>query len=321
MLAYSLAALREQATAELPRPDVVIGSSVHPFAAVAGALLARRFNVPFLFEVRDLWPQTLVDMGRLKDGSFIAWAMRKLELWLYRRAARIIVLLPRAWQYIVPLGIPRERIVWIPNGVDLSLFPPSVPKLAAADGEFTLMYFGAHGQANGLDNVLQAMARLQQMPSRQRIHLRLIGDGPLKPTLIAQAASLDLRNVSFEPSVPKREIPMLASQADAFVISVNNLPRLYRFGVSMNKIFDYLAAARPILMASDIPENPVAAAEAGLVIPPSHPQALADAIIQIALTPIDEQKRMGVSGRKYVKQNHDFEFLAKRLAETLNSVV
>jgi len=321
MLAYTLAVLRPQTTAGLPRPDAVIGSSVHPFAAVAGALLAHRFKVPFLFEVRDLWPQTLIDMGRLKEGSWITWAMRKLELWLYRRAACTIVLLPRAWRYIVPLGIPKERVVWIPNGVDLSLFFSAAPKSPSADGSFTMMYFGAHGQANGLDNVLQAMAKLQKMPEGQRIHLRLIGDGPLKPRLIAQAASLGLGNVSFEPPVPKREIPMLACQADAFVISVNHLPNLYRFGVSMNKIFDYLASGRPILIASDIPDNPVAEAEAGFVVPPAQPQALANAILRMVQTPIDERQRMGRSGRQYVERNHDFEFLAKRLADTLDSVL
>ncbi len=320
MLAYTFAVLRRQTTAKLPRPDVVIGSSVHPFAAVAGALLARRFKVPFIFEVRDLWPQTLIDMGRLQEGSFMTWALRKLELWLYRRAARIVVLLPLAWQYIVPLGIAKERVVWIPNGVDLSLFPRSVTEDAPDNEPFTLMYFGAHGQANGLDNVLKAMAQVQQMAVGQRIRLRLIGDGPLKPALMAQAESLGLRNVQFEPPVPKREIPALAAQADAFVIPIPNLPKLYRFGVSPNKLFDYLAAERPILIASDIGNNPVAEAQAGLVVPPAQPQALAEAIVQIANTPLAERQRMGRAGRDYVEQNHGFEQLAGRLAAVLDDV-
>ena len=122
MLAYSFAALRRRTTAELPRPDVIIGSSVHPFAALAGALLARRYKVPFVFEVRDLWPQTLVDMGRLRDDALVTFILRKLEKWLYHRAARTIVVLPLAWQYIVPLGVRKEHVVWIPNGVDPSLF-------------------------------------------------------------------------------------------------------------------------------------------------------------------------------------------------------
>lgn len=319
MLAYTWAVLQRSTTAKLPRPDVVIGSSVHPFAAVAGALLARRYKVPFIFEVRDLWPQTLVDMGRLQEGSFITWALRKLEFWLYRRAARTVVLLPRAWEYITPLGIPKERVIWIPNGVDLSLFPRSTVADTAKD-HFTLMYFGAHGQANGLDNVLHAMKHVQEQSNGRNIHLRMIGDGPLKPSLVAQASEMGLTNVSFEPPVAKSQIPALAAQADAFVIAVLNLPGLYRYGISMNKLFDYLAAEQPILIASDGANNPVEDAQAGLTVPPGQPQALAEAIVKIANTPLPERQRMGRAGREYVEQNHGFEQLAGRLAAVLDDV-
>ncbi len=317
MLAYTWAVLQRSTTAKLPRPDVVIGSSVHPFAAVAGALLARRYKVPFIFEVRDLWPQTLVDMGRLQEDSFMTWALRKLELWLYRRAARTVVLLPRAWEYITPLGIPKERVVWIPNGVDLSLFPRSTVADTAKD-HFTLMYFGAHGQANGLDNVLHAMKHVQEQSNGRNIHLRMIGDGPLKPSLVEQASEMGLTNVSFEPPVAKSQIPALAAQADAFVIAVLNLPGLYRYGISMNKLFDYLAAEQPILIASNGANNPVEDAQAGLTVPPGQPQALAEAIVKIANTPLPERQRMGRAGREYVEQNHGFEQLAGRLAAVLD---
>lgn len=320
MLAYTFSSLLPWTTRLLPRPDVVIGSSVHPFAAVAGVLLARRFKVPFVFEVRDLWPQTLVDMGRLREGAFLTWALRKLESWLYRRAARIVVLLPRAWEYIVPLGIPRERIVWIPNGVDLSLFPYSKPSAREPSEPFTLMYFGAHGQANGLDNVLQAMKRVQARYGDLRIQLRMIGEGPLKPALMAQAQQLGLNNVSFEPPVPKSQIPALAAEADAFVIAVLDLPKLYRYGISMNKLFDYLAAARPIIIASDAANNPVADARAGLSVRAEKPNELAEAILQIAAMPIEERQRMGRAGREYVEQNHGFQQLAGHLAAVLDEV-
>ncbi|MDN5843870.1 MAG: glycosyltransferase family 4 protein [Alcaligenaceae bacterium] len=320
MLAYTWAVLRRRTTAELPRPDVVIGSSVHPFAAVAGALLARRYRVPFIFEVRDLWPQTLVDMGRLSENSPLTWVLRKLECWLYRRAARTIVLLPGAWEYIVPLGVAREHIVWIPNGVDLSLFAQIDPPWVSGGDGFTLMYFGSHGQANGLDNVLQAMALVERMPDAPLVRLRLIGDGPLKPALQELARTLGLHGVQFEAPVPKRQIPILAAQADAFVIGVLDLPGLYRFGISMNKLFDYLAAARPIVIASNAANNPVADAQAGLTVAPGNPEVLAEAIVRIASVPLVERQRMGHAGRTYVERHHSFEQLARRLSETLDDV-
>ncbi|GJG94629.1 glycosyltransferase family 4 protein [Cupriavidus pauculus] len=319
MLTYSWRALRRQTTRDLPRPDVVVGSSVHPFAAAAGALLAHRFKVPFVFEVRDLWPQTLVDMGRLREGDFLTWALRKLELWLYRRATRIVVLLPHAWEYIAPLGIPKAHIAWIPNGVDLSLFPPPTPARAVAPTEpFTLMYFGAHGQANGLENVLHAMKLVQDRPEGQHIILRMVGDGGLKPALMAQAQQLGLSNVIFEPPVPKTHIPTVAMEADAFVIAVRDLPQLYRYGISMNKLFDYLAAGRPIVMASSAANNPVADAAAGLTVAAEQPEALADAIIRIASTPLEARQRMGRAGREYVERHHSFQLLAQHLAGVLD---
>lgn len=322
MLAYTWRALQRRTTASLPRPDVVIGSSVHPFAAVAGALLARRYSVPFIFEVRDLWPQTLIDMGRLREGSLMVWVLRKLERWLYHQAARTVVLLPQAWQYIVPLGIAKERVVWVPNGVDLALYPRAMPATpgASSSDHFTLMYFGAHGQANGLDNLLQAMKRVQEMPDGQHIRLRLIGDGPLKPALMAQAQALGLHNVQFEDPVPKKQIPALAAQADAFVIPIPDLPKLYRYGVSPNKLFDYLASERPILTASSAANNPVEDAQAGLTVPPGQPQALAEAMLRMAAMPLSERQQMGRNGRAYVEQNHSFEQLASKLAATLNAV-
>lgn len=318
MVAYTWAVLQRDSTAELIKPDAIIGSSVHPLAAFAGALLARRFKVPFVFEVRDLWPQTLIDMGRLKKSSLTTWALRKLELWLYRQAVKTIVLLPHAWEYIVPLGIEQERVVWIPNGVDLSLFPSPAP--ATPTDTFTLMYFGSFGHANGLDNVLQAMNLLQHMQGAEHIRLRLIGEGPMKPSLVEQARQLGLHNVSFESPIPKNQIPALAAQADAFVIAVLNLPGLYRYGISMNKLFDYMAAMRPVIIASDAGNNPVADAHAGITARPDQPQALANAILQMVKLPAEDRQRMGSAGREYVERNHSVDLLAKRLAETLESV-
>ncbi|MDP9881374.1 glycosyltransferase involved in cell wall biosynthesis [Variovorax boronicumulans] len=320
MLSYTWQALRTKTLKGLPSPDVIIGSSVHPFAAVAAALLARRFKVPFVFEVRDLWPQTLIDMGRLRESSFTTWALRKLEKWLYLRAARIVVLLPGAWEYIVPLGIPKERIVWIPNGVDLSLFPSSGLPTQKFLGSFTLMYFGAHGQANGLENLLEAMTLLKDHQQSVSIRLRMIGDGPLKPFLIEKAKSLGLDNIIFEPPVSKGEIPNLASQADAFVIPVPDLPKLYRYGISPNKLFDYLAAARPIIIATGSANNPVADAEAGFTVPAGEPLALSEAILKMALSSKEERARMGRAGREYVEKNHGFLQLSGRLAVMLKEI-
>jgi len=320
MLAYTVRVLLPSYTRRLSKPDVIVGSSVHPFAALAGSLLARRHRVPFVFEVRDLWPQTLIDMGRLKERSFVTWALRRLEQWLYRRAARIVVLLPRAVDYIAPLGIPATRVVWIPNGVDLSAFPIPRPPQRKDNDPFILMYFGAHGQANGMDNVLRAMKLVSERVSPGSIKLRMIGDGPLKPDLVRLSKSLELINVSFEPPVPKKDIPALAAEADAFVFNLLNLP-VFRFGISSNKLFDFMAGARPIIFCCDASNNPVDDAHAGITVPPGDPESLAQAILTVFRMSAEERYRIGCAGRRYVEENHGYNYLAGRLAATLDACI
>lgn len=314
MLDYTRAALKPETLACLDRPDAIIGSSVHPLAAWAGRRLAKRHGVPFIFEVRDLWPQTLIDMGRLSPGHPAAIALRRLETSLYRSAARIVVLLPKAHEYIEPLGIDRGKIVWIPNGVDVESFASTPPP---REDTFTLMYFGAHGEANGLDNVLAAMRLVGEDPAGRHIVLRLIGDGPRKPSLIAMAREMGLENVRFEDPVGKRQIPELASEADAFVFNLIDAP-VFRYGISSNKLFDFMAAARPILFCCTSFNNPVAEAGAGTTVPPGNPQSLAAAILEIASLSDARRIEMGKNGRRHLELNYDMSVLAQRLASTLD---
>ncbi|MFY0990304.1 glycosyltransferase family 4 protein [Halomonas sp. C05BenzN] len=328
MLEYARQAVRPGRLAGIDRPDLIIGSSVHPFAALAGWWLARRHRVPFVFEVRDLWPQTLIDMGRLREGSLVTRAMRTLETFLYRRARRVLTLLPRARDYIVPRGVPAERVVWLSNGVDLDDYPdPVPPPVRPPEMPLSLMYFGGHGEANGLEVLVAAMGRVREACERSGgavpVQLRLIGDGPAKPALQRQATELGLdgRWVRFEPPVPKREIPRLAREADAFVITVRDLPRLYRFGISMNKLFDYMAAARPVVIASGAVNDPVADAGAGITVPPEDPAALAEAILGLAALPAEEREALGRAGRDHMEAAYDYRILAGRLAGVMNDVM
>lgn len=317
MVAYAFRVLLPETTRALPRPDVVVGSSVHPFAALSGAWLAERYGVPFVFEVRDLWPQTLVDLGRLKDKALITRVLRWLELWLYRRADKIVVLLPNAVDYIAPLGIAADKVVWIPNGVELEGY--TKPKPPTLRDVFTLMYFGAHGQANGLDCVLEAMAELNKRPGMEHVHLRLIGDGPLKPSLIAQATTLNLKNVHFESPVPKVQIPRLASEADAFVFNLIDAP-VFNFGISSNKLFDFLAGGRPIIFCCKAANNPVEDAKAGITVMPGNPFALADSIQAMAEMSPTTRAELGAAGRGYVERHHSYSALAAKFADVFHEL-
>lgn len=321
MLQFAWKLVKPGALRNIVKPDVIFASSVHLFTGLAGLFLAWRLRVPCVFEVRDLWPQTLVDMGRIRDQDLITRVLRVVEKFIYKHSERIVVLLPEAWRYIVPLGVSRERVVWLPNGVDLEGFKccPLAEKPSGAP--FDLMYFGAHGQANGLECIIKAMHILKSRGTDLNIVLRMVGDGPAKAQLQQQATYLGLSNVVFEESVKKSEIPKLAAEADAFIISVLDLPGLYKYGISMNKIYDYLAAGRPTIIASSAVNNPIAEAAAGLTVSPESPEELADAISRMAALGRDERVAMGMAGRNYVESHHEYRNLAGKLAAVLDDVV
>ena len=320
MLLFAFTLLRPGSTRSLPRPAAVIGSSVHPFAALAAWCLARRHHVPFVFEVRDLWPRTLVAMGAIAAGGPIDRCLGWLERWLAHRAARIVVLMPGGLAYFEALGIPGERLLWLPNGAELTATPPA--PLRVQPRPFQLLYCGAHGPANALDTVLAAMAQLQARGfGPDQLILRLIGDGSSKPALMQLAEALGLDAVSFEPPVPKQALAALTAEADGFVVAMQPLPELYRYGISFNKLFDYFAAARPIVSASCAAHDPVVAADAGIVVEAGDAFALADAIEQLIGLPLEDRQRFGSNGRRYLEQHHDYAQLAQRLAFELDCVV
>lgn len=301
----------------IPRPDVIVGSTVHLLAVLSACWLASHFHARFVMEVRDLWPQTPLEMGKLSRKSPITWGLRVLERYLYRRAEKIITLLPNAADYIASLGIPRDKVVWIPSGVDVSLYdaPGAIHRDSA---RFTIMYAGAHGEANSLDVLLRA-ARIVQDRRFPTIHFVLVGDGPEKPNLIALAKELALENVEFREVVPQESVPALLREADGFVVVLKELP-LYRYGTSLTKFYTYMAAAKPILLAGDSYNNIVEEAGCGLTIPPNNPEALADGVARLYEMTEEQRQAMGERGWQHVKERYDWSLLAERLHQCLESV-
>lgn len=320
MLMFAFTLLRPGTTRALPRPDVVIGSTVHPFAALAACLLARRYSVDFVFEVRDLWPRTLVSMGAIRPGGLLDYGLGWLERWLAHRAARIVVLMSGGIEYFQALGIPYSRLLWLPNGAEA---PANTPVALRADPQpFQLFYCGAHGPANALDTVLDAMAELESRGfSSDQLILRLIGDGSSKAELQRYAQRLGLDSVFFEPAVPKKLLQARMAEADAFVVAMQPLPELYRYGISFNKLFDYFLSSRPIVSASCAAHDPVQAADAGIVVPAGDSLAFADAIERLRQLPYEERQRLGANGRAYLEAHHSYPLLAERLAAELDDLL
>jgi glycosyltransferase involved in cell wall biosynthesis len=294
------------------RPDVIYGSTPSLFAALAGLALARRLGLPFVLEVRDVWPHTLIDLGLSRFHPFVVLSS-VIERYLYRHADAIVALMPNAASHMVERGAAPERIHWIPNGVNFDLVPPVSPPPQKEGLE--VMYAGAYGSGNDPETILDAAAKLRQRGG-SAMRLRFIGTGSREAALVAKRAALRLDNVSFEPQVPRREVYSLLSQADILVAPVMPLG-VYRFGVSLNKLFDYMAVARPIVLAVRASNHPVRDAACGLECPPGDADALAEAILEIASMSAQERWEMGLRGRRYAEQHHDFARLALRLESVL----
>lgn len=298
-------------------PDVVIGSSPHPFAARAAQRMAARWGVPFIFEVRDLWPQSLIDLGRISPKHPAVRLMARLEKHLYNHADKIITLLPGAHEYIKSMGIDVGKVIWIPNGIDFSLYNQLFPEVK--HDRFTVMYAGAHGLANGLETIINC-AEILDKDYGDKIVFRLVGDGPQKEDLKKMADEKQLTNVQFDASVPKRQIPGVLGQADAFIVVIMDSP-LYKYGISLNKIYDYLVSAKPVVIGVNAFNNPVEEAGAGITVPPENPEALAKAVLELYHMKPADREQMGLNGKKYVEENHDFQKLAARLEEVLLEVI
>lgn len=302
------------------RPDIIIGSSPHLFAALAGYYLSRKLGCRFIFEIRDLWPQALIDMKGISQSSPMVWLMRQVEKILYRNAHHIIVLAEGSIPYLKERGVPAEKISYIPNGVHPGHFIPRRSRENARQlygfNRFTVVYTGAHGPANALHTVLDAAERLIDVPG---IEFVLVGDGPSKSKLLERAREKGITNLRFMDPVPKGDIPDLLFAADAAVITLKDARAFYN-AVSPNKLYDYLAAAKPVLCS--VPGEVAGMVEkygCGLVSPPEDGKALAERVHQMADISVGERGEMGSRGQQLVFDHFSRPVLVKRLVELANN--
>ncbi len=297
--------------------DLVWGTSPPIFQAVSAAVLARWHGVPFLLEIRDLWPYFAVASGVLRSGPIIAMS-RWLEQQLYRSADIVVVNSPGFIDHVKAGGA--HRVEMVPNGVDCEAFDAAVSSvdlrasLGVADG-FLVLYAGAHGLSNDLFTVLDAAELLKMHPE---IHFALVGAGKEKDNLVAAADQRGLTRVHFLEPVPKRDVPGLLKGADAglaILMPIEAYKTTYP-----NKVFDYMAAGLPVLCAIDgVIREVVEQGGAGVFVQPGEPRALADAILKLA-GDRKHAKQLGEAGRRWVSR-YDRALLASDLDRIMKRMV
>ncbi|MGB7874440.1 MAG: glycosyltransferase family 4 protein [Anaerolineales bacterium] len=296
--------------------DLVWGTSPPIFQGVTAWALARLKGVKFLFEVRDLWPQFAIAVGVLNNPILIRLS-EWLERFLYRHADRVMVNSPGYREHVEGRGAKRVELV--PNGSDPSMFDPADKGIAfrqshQLEDKFIALYAGAHGMSNDLGVVLKAAKMLEDTD----VQIVLLGDGKEKVNLQTQADEMRLSNVTFAPSVPKSEIPGALAAADACIAILKPLDE-YKTTYP-NKVFDYMAAGRPVALAIDgVIREVVEAAGCGIFAEPGDPSALADAIRALT-TDKEKARRMGLKGRAYLEEHFSRAAIGEKLLGLLDGM-
>jgi len=318
MAAFAKAVYFSPTLRAMPPPHAILGSNPHLFGALAAERLANDLGATFAFELRDIWPQSLVDYGRMSEGHLAIRVLRRIERHLYRKAAAIATLLPASKQYLVDHGADPSGIVWIPNGVYL----PDLPEVSPAPGNrpFVIAFVGIHGVANGLGTVLDAAKMLQDRGEGETVRFRFVGDGGEKQALVERARAHGLSNVEFLDPVPKGDVPGVIAAADAGLMILKTSP-VFRWGVSPNKLFDYFGAGRPVLFSVEAGNNPVEEAGSGVTVRPDDAGALAAGALELARTDPGRLREMGLAGRAYVEAHHDLAKLGGTLEGMLVNAV
>ncbi|MGI8310915.1 glycosyltransferase family 4 protein [Saccharopolyspora hattusasensis] len=313
-LSYCAGAFRVGMRGE--RPDVVYASSPHLLTPLVGWVLARLRGSRFVLEVRDLWPQTLVELSHMREGSASHRAFSVLERWLCWKADHIVTVTDGWLPHFERLGVDPSRITTVSNSAEPEDFLPNpqlVPLRERVPVHGRLVVFaGALGAANGVQALVDAAAALPQHT------FVLIGDGMVKPRLIAYARELSLSNVHFLDPIPKEEFCGILAGADIAVHTVADLP-LFRRGMSPNKLYDYLAAGVPVVTTAEgEPETIVQSADAGIRVPPEQ---LATAIRKLAELDESELARMSSNAIAYVRRHKSRTVQARRLQTVLDKLV
>ena len=303
---------------KLEKPDVIIVSSISPFPIWKAYFWAKRFNAKLIFEVRDIWPLTILELGGFKKSNPFVILLQLTENFAYKVSDYVVSVLPNAFSHMKHHGLDIDRFKHIPNGIDINttLQKTNIDLLTQLPKDkFIVAYTGAVGIANSLISFARAANILKKNDS---ISFVIIGDGSEKKKILKYKASNDLSNLILIDPIPKKNIiSFLVEHVDVCFIGLMSQP-LFRFGISPNKMFDYLFSAKPIIQSIDSANDIVGDAKAGISVPPENPKEIANAILKIYNMSQSERNELGQNGRAYVEKYHSYEQLAKQYESLFN---
>jgi len=282
----------------LPRPDAILYSSPALIGYLGARHVAHKLNVPLIFEVRDIWPMTLIELGGFSPRHPFMRFMQWIEDKAYKECRLVLSTLPNAVEHMVNRGMCRKKFAWVPNGfskAELAKPKPLDPAAVAQlpPDKFIVGYTGTLGVANALDTLLDAAERLKNDPD---VVFVLVGGGKEKVALQRRAEDNGLQNIIFIDPIPKAQVQSMLQRFDVCFLGWKDEP-LYQYGVSPNKLPEYLVSGKPIIHSFSGACDPVAEAAAGLTVPAEDPVAIAKAIVELKNLPQAQRAIMGQRGQ------------------------
>ena len=298
------------------KPDVVIGSTVYMLDMIPAWIIKKTRKIKLIFELHDVWPASPKELGNYsKFHPFII--LISLSEWLaYKLCDKVISMLPNTFQHMKKFGIEKNNFLHIPNGVDLEEYKksPALPveitstlKNIKANNKTIICYTGQHGLSNNLSILLEAAEFLK----KEDIHFLFVGDGPEKEALKTIAKKFKIKEITFLDKINKSLIPVLLAEVDILYIGWKK-SALYGFGISANKIFDYMMSKKPIIHGVEAANDPIKESGCGISIPPENKDELVIAIKKMIFLPKEEKEIMGKKGYDYVCKHHDYKLLADK---------
>lgn len=331
MLTYYLklfSSTKKYSIEEKEKPDIIYASSPHPLALIAGIKVAKKYNVPCIVEVRDLWPETIFAFGKAKENSLIGKLLIKGEHWIYKKSDAIIFLKEgdtdylkeRKWLITQGGYIDINKCHYINNGVDIEAFNKQISEetfndIDLNDDKYTVIYAGAIRSINNVGNILDAAKLLLD---KEGIQFLIYGDGNQREMLMERVKDEDISNVKIKGYVDKKYMPYVLSKSSINILNYSQSKYNWSRGNSSNKLFEYMASGKPIISTVKMGYSPIEKYDCGVSLEKDTPEALAEAILKIYNMSSDRYNEISENAKKGAN-DFDYKELTKRLITVMES--
>ncbi len=313
-------------------PDVIIATYPSPFAAFVACRISRRYNAKFILEIGDLWPQVWVERKAFPRYHPFIVLLSVLEKYLHKRTRVFVSSLPYVSDYLKEKGLKSYKFSWIPNGINLEDFKlngmqdsqdnnvNNILKALNAEkqkGNMNAIYVGGIGVGNRVDCIVQA-AKVLKDRGIDKISFHIIGDGHSKDAIIKYVSDNKLNSVKIWSPIVRKLVPNILKYADVGILCLHNNP-IYRYGVNLSKLYDYMAAGLPVVFSAEVRNNLVEHYGTGITVPPSNPDAIASALQKIQSITPNERSLMGQRGYNGIAEDYNIKELSNKYLDFIES--